>query len=70
MKRIISSESLKIPASDKGDGVFEDGEPLSFFGQIFARPARVIGAVQKRFGMRHESEEPSRLIADAGNGTD
>ena len=70
MKRIISSESLKIPASDKGDGVFEDGQPLAFLGKVFARPARVVGSVQKCFGMRHESEEPSRLIADAGNGTD
>ncbi len=56
MKRIISSESLKIPASDKGDGVYKDGQPLAFLGKVFARPARVVGAVQKRFGMRHEFE--------------
>ena len=59
---------LKFGAADEADSVVENGQSLAFFGKVFPRPAGVVGTMQERFGMRHQSEEPSCVIADAGNG--
>jgi len=36
----------KHPLPDKVDGILENGESHPLFGQLFPRPARVVGAVE------------------------
>lgn len=61
---------LNILFPDKVDGILENGESHPLFGQLFPRPARVVGAVEIGFRMRHQAEYPSRLIADPGDAVD
>jgi hypothetical protein len=58
----------KLAAADEFDGVIEKGQPHSLFGQCFPCPAGMIGVVQVGLRMGHQAEDPSRFVADPGNG--
>src|SRR5690554_6760171 len=66
--RRINCLVLKNLVTNKIYRVLVQPQTHPLFGQLFARPARMVGAVQICFWMRHQAEQASTWIADPCNG--
>ena len=59
---------LKVVAPEEGGGVPEEGETHPLLGEFLPGPAGMVGPVEEGLRVGHQAEDPSRLVADPGDG--